>query len=66
MHGNKDIDKIAVHGCGPHHPWTASPMDLGPYNAWVSRPLSRVKLGAIRAPSLTTTSLLANLNAWTA
>jgi hypothetical protein len=38
----------------------------GPHKAWVSHPRSWIKLGALRTPSLTTTSLLAGLNAWTA
>ncbi len=48
------------------HPQTTSPMyhiTHGPHNAWVSRPRSWVKLGALRAPSLTATSLLAGLRA---
>ncbi len=47
----------------------SQPLDrvtYGPHNAWVSRPRSWVKLGALRAPSLTITSLIAGLNAWTA
>ncbi len=52
------------------HPWSASPMDRimhGLHNAWALRPRSSVKLGVLRAPSLTTTSLLtAGLNALTA
>ncbi len=51
-------------------PWVMPSMGVGwithgPHKAWVLRPRSRVKLGALWAPVLTTTLLLAGLNAWT-
>jgi hypothetical protein len=58
-------DIMSAHTHRPHHPCTAS-FTHEPHNEWVSRPRSWVKLGARRAPSLTATSLLAGLNAWTA
>ncbi len=63
----RPLNKASLEYCVPD--WCVPTLDRvrhGPHNAWVSRPGSWVKIGALRAPSLTTTSLLAGLNAWTA
>jgi hypothetical protein len=63
----RPLNKASLEYCAPDQcvP-TLDRVTHGPHNAWVSRPRNQVKLGARRAPSLTTTLLLVGLNVWTA